>query len=113
MTTPLRHRPARRVWIALLGAPAVWAAAVQLGQILPYVDCDRGLRMSAIAAAVAAAFAGAAGVLSWRWGRDRPGTPRRPVLRFLAVTGGLVAFVLLFALLLQIAASLVLTGCER
>ncbi|MFL9826734.1 hypothetical protein [Rhodoplanes sp. SY1] len=113
MTARLRHRPAWPVWIALLGAPAAWAVAVQLGQILPYVDCGAGLRTSALTAVGAAVLAGAAGVVSWRWGRDRAGTHKRPVLRFVAMTGGLVAFVLLFALLLQLAAGLVLTGCER
>lgn len=98
-------------WIALAAAPAAWAVAVQLGQILPYVDCARGWRSAAVAAAVAVALATTTAALSWRWARNGKAPTR--TLAFVAAFAALVALGIAFAAGLQVAAGLVLSGCER
>ena len=46
--------------------PALWAANTQLGQILPYIDCPGGLRLSAITSFMAALLSLVGGFISSR-----------------------------------------------
>jgi hypothetical protein len=98
-----------------IAAPLVWALNMELGQILPSVDCA-GLVRSLMAASLAAtAVALAAGALSWRRGnaRDSAIAAHAPTLRFVGSVAALTAFVIAFALAMQSVATLVLSGCER
>jgi hypothetical protein len=98
----------------LIVAPTAWAINMQLGEILPYIDCRQQHRFSAIASFVALAAACCAGAISWRWTRQARSTaPLTNASGFSASLGALAALVFAFALLLQAIASLVLSGCER
>jgi len=102
------------VWAGLWGAALVWAVNTELGEILPTVDCTGHARASVWTSATCAVLALIAAATSWRFARvgftgfGSPGT-----LRFDARLGALAGLVFAFALLLQIMATLVLTGCER
>ena len=93
---------------SLVAAPAAWAASVQGGQILPYVDCAGQGAWTAAIAALALAVAVAAAGLSFGGRRRLAGTGR-----FIAGLAGLLALCLAFALLLQTAAALLLDPCAR
>jgi uncharacterized membrane protein YqjE len=99
---------------ALAIASAAWALNTQLGEILPYVDCQHQARFSAAASFIALLLAGAAAVVSWRATRsaERAG-PLTAVSGFVGALSALAALVFIFALSMQGVASLVLSGCER
>jgi hypothetical protein len=106
-TSPLLH------WSGLLVASVLWMINTQLGQILPYLDCQHQARDSAVAACVAGGVSCLAGAISWRSighvdGREPPRT-----WRFVGSISMLAALVLAFALSMQGMAGLVLDGCER
>jgi hypothetical protein len=88
---------------------------MQLGQLLPYVDCVSHVRSSAIVSFIAAAISVASGVWSWLFvnGRNSAVGAHAPTLRFIGLLGALMSFLFAFALSLQGVASLVLSGCER
>jgi hypothetical protein len=95
-------------------APTAWAINMQLGQILPYVDCAQQSRLSSIYSFAGSTAALLAGGLSWSWthqGRNR--SAMTATSRFIARLGALSALVFAFALSMQGIASLVLSGCER
>jgi hypothetical protein len=89
-----------------------WSIAVQLGQILPHLDCAKRSHSTAIAAIAATAVALVAAVLSWRRGGAALPSDDRP-RRFVGSTAGLTALVLAYALSLQTLASLMLNACDR
>jgi len=98
----------------LLIAPTVWAINMQLGEILPDIDCFHQSRWSASLSFVGAAGAALAGAVSWRWAdRAQLAVPLTATSRFVASLGALSALVFAFALSMQGVASLVLSGCER
>jgi hypothetical protein len=100
-------------WAGLLVAALAWAINTQLGQILPYLDCQRKAQFSAAASLIGAFAAGLACVLSWRSvGGLRSAAPNRTA-RFVGLMSALAALVFAFALSMQGMASLVLSGCER
>lgn len=103
------------IWAGLWLAPIIWAANMQLGQILPYVDCNRRLHMTAVASFLGAAMATFSGLVSWRCGRRLAGDvashPNTSV--FSGRVSALSAAIFTFALLMQGIASMVLSGCER
>ncbi len=102
------------VWAGLWGAALVWAINMEVGQILPTLDCTRRVHASAWISAVCAVIAFIAGAVSWRSARGGFtgfGSPR--TLRFDASVSAMAALIFAFALLLQTLAALVLTGCER
>jgi hypothetical protein len=102
------------VLAGLLIAPAAWAINMQLGQILPYIDCRQQQRFSAIASFVALAAACFAGAISLGWVRHaRYTAPLTNRSGFSASISALGALIFAFALLLQGIAPLVLSGCER
>lgn len=101
-------------WAGLWGAALLWAVNMQLGQILPYLDCTRNVRLSAIVSASFAVLALLAGSVSWRASRTAPAGFGSPAtLRFDAIVSAMAALIFAFALALQAVASMVLTGCER
>ena len=102
------------VLAGLLIAPAVWAVNMQLGEILPNIDCIHQSRWSAIISFVGATAAVFAGAISWRWAdRARFAAPLTATSGFVASLGALATLVFAFALSMQGIASLVLSGCER
>jgi hypothetical protein len=109
-----RAHPTLAACTGLVVAPALWALNMQAGQILPYDDCASGMHLSGIVPLVSVLVASGSALVSWR-----AGTPpkmeegaARP-LRFVATLSTLAALLFAFALLLQGAAGLMLTGCER
>jgi hypothetical protein len=101
-------------WAGLWVGALLWASNMQLGLILPFADCTRQGRASALMSMGFAILALIAGIISWRSARSSPsgfGSPS--TLRFDAAVSALSAPVFTFALGLQAIASLVLTGCER
>jgi hypothetical protein len=97
----------------LSAAPAIWVINTQLGQILPYIDCQQQARYSAIASFAGALAAYASGAISWRTARQPAVSEVPPMLNFMGSMGALSGLIFAFALSLQGAASLVLSGCER
>jgi hypothetical protein len=87
----------------------VWATNTQLGEILPYPQCRTGLALLAIASLVVAAMSIGAALLSWQ--ARKPDAAAVDV--FLARLGLMAGLLFAFAVALQGAAALVLTGCER
>jgi hypothetical protein len=101
--------PIWTTYAGLVVAPLVWAINTQLGQILPYVDCQTRVSWSAIATAVAMLFALASAWISWKGlARTEP-----PALTFVSQISILTALAFAFALLLQGAATLLLDACTR
>jgi hypothetical protein len=94
-------------------APTVWTINMQLGQILPYIDCAQQSRLSAIYSFAGSAVALLAGGLSWSWTQRQRITFLTVISRFIARVSGLSALIFAFALSMQGVASLVLSGCER
>ena len=100
-------------WTGLVVAALAWAINTQLGQILPYLDCQREARFSAAASLIGAVAAGLASVISWRSaGWPEMAVPNRTVA-FVALMSAMAGSVFAFALSMQGVASLVLSGCER
>lgn len=96
--------------LALWGPPLLWAATLQLGEILPYFDCTHGSHRLAIIAFTALALAVLSGVLAWRIA-SRQQRPHE--ISFLAALACLSSGVFAYALTLQAIATMVLTGCEK
>jgi hypothetical protein len=102
------------VLAGLLIAPTVWVINMQLGQILPYIDCAQQWHHSAIYSFAGSAAALLAGGLSWSWTHQERNTASLTATsRFIARLGALSALIFAFALSMQGIASLVLSGCER
>ena len=94
----------------LLVGSAFWAINTQLGEILSYAECGSHRPWLAVNSFGAAAVAILAGLVSWRSAHN--GIPKTTA-RFLGSVSGLAALLFAFALTMQGAASLVLSGCER
>lgn len=107
-------RPGLAACAGLVAAPLLWAVNMQASQILPYVDCGKSIRSTAILSLFSLILALCSGWVSWRAMRflSSGDDPARP-LRFVAALGCLAALTFAFALLLQAAAGFTLTGCER
>jgi hypothetical protein len=98
----------------LIIAPAIWAADMQAGQILPYPACHLQTPFTAILSFTSLILALASGYVSWRARQAiAPGAPESGSLRFIAALGYLAALIFAFALLLQGIAGIMLTGCEQ
>lgn len=96
----------------LVVAPLAWVTAMQVSQILPYVDCANRSRSTAIAVACGIVVALVAAWLSWWRGGGFSINDGQSRLFFGSVAG-LSALVLSYALGLQFLASLMLDACER
>ena len=111
---PSRIRTRLMTWAGLWGGGLAWAVNMQLGQILPLHDCTRQLHISGVISPALAGLALLASVVSFSITRSRQrgfGSPQ--TLHFDATLSALAALIFAFALFLQIAASWMLTGCER
>jgi hypothetical protein len=98
----------------LMIAPLAWAIVMQLGEILPWLDCQHQLKSSAIAAFSGMLFACLAAIMSWySIGRARTAASLTRTSVFLGALSAVSALIFIFALSMQGAASLVLSGCER
>jgi hypothetical protein len=101
-------------WSGLWLASLVWAVNMQLGQILPYLDCRSHAHASALASFAAAAVAALSAVTSWRVAaRPAAANPPRDTFYFIGATSALAGLVFTFALSMQGIAAMVLSGCER
>ena len=101
--------PVWTTYAGLLIASSVWAINMQLGQILPYVDCQTRMTWSAIATAVALPMALASVWISWKGAqRTEP-----EGLTFVSHVSMLTALLIAFALFLQGAATLLVDACVR
>jgi hypothetical protein len=115
MTRAEWRRNATR-YAGLVAGPVAWALNTQLGQILPYLECDIRLPLLAAISALLAVFSLAAALVSWLGN----GAPAEQATSYRIHTEdfitGLSAFagaMFAFALVLQGASSLVLSGCQR
>ena len=104
-----------RHWLALLagafGGMSLWAVNMQLGQILPYVECGSRFYPEILICFAAAALSLVCGWISWRSSGRSEAVNHTG--RFAAIVSTLLALVFAFVLLLQAASALLLTGCER
>lgn len=87
----------------------VWAANTQLSEMLPYPECRTRIAWLAFTSLAVGLLSLAAAWVSWR--RRKPADVAVDV--FLSRLGLLAGLLFAFAIALQGAASLVLTGCER
>jgi hypothetical protein len=94
-------------WLGLIAAPALWAASMQAGEILPYLDCRTHVRWSAWVTLCAAMLSLLAGGVSWRSSRSGE------IHVFVARLCALASLVFAFAMLLQTGAGFMLSGCEQ
>jgi hypothetical protein len=101
------------LWAGLWVAPLVWAVNMQLGQILPYADCNSQLHTSAVVSLIGAMIAVLSGLASWRSARTSAAHALGETASFAGTLSSLAALVFTFALVMQGIASMVLTGCER
>ncbi|MFC7554848.1 hypothetical protein EBE87_14945 [Pseudoroseomonas wenyumeiae] len=107
-----RHDPWRLLALlaGLAVGPGIWALSTQLGQILPYAECGASIRPSTIFAGLGALLSLGSAWLSWR---GAAGLRKEEAMRFTGQMAALMGLLFAFALLLQAAATLVLSGCER
>lgn len=91
--------------------PALVAVNTQAGLILPYAECGGPVPASALMSLLLAALALGSGWVSWRARQAGPEAER--TARFVAGLGALMALMFGFALLMQGAAGMILSGCER
>jgi phosphoglycerol transferase MdoB-like AlkP superfamily enzyme len=94
-------------YAGLIFAPGVWAVNTQLGQILPYGDCAAGSQWTAWATFSAAVISAGTAFLSWQQKDHVVSRPRR-AMTYVAVFS---AFSFAFALVLQGAATVLLSPC--
>jgi hypothetical protein len=87
----------------------VWAINTQLGEMLPHPECRTRIALLALTSLAMAVAALSAALLSRR--KREPGEVAVDV--FLSRLGIMAGLLFAFAIALQGAASLVLTGCER
>jgi hypothetical protein len=112
--TDFRTHVRLAAWSGLWAPASLWALNMQLGQVLPYMDCARQIRSSAVISIAATVLAMLSGYVSWRSVRPpSTGFGSPPTLRFVGNVSALSALIFAFALIMQTIASLVLTGCER
>jgi hypothetical protein len=87
----------------------VWAINTQLGEMLPYPECRTRIALLALTSLAMALAAIGAALLS----RRKREPDQAAVDVFLSRLGLMAGLLFAFAIALQGAASLVLTGCER
>ncbi len=100
----------------LVAGPLAWAVNTQLGQMLPYLQCSTRLPLLAGTSWLLALLACAAALLSWFGNTEplrRPSSGRAHTDEFIKMLSALAGALFAFALALQGASSLVLSGCER
>ena len=101
-------------WAGLWVGTVLWATNIQLGQMLPLTDCVMQRHLLAIISLTAVLGTALAGALSWQSSKTGIIGFRSPsTFHFISALSALASLVFVFALTLQMAASVVLTGCER
>jgi hypothetical protein len=103
-------------YAGLTFGPMAWALNTQLGQILPYVECGSRLPLLAAISWLLALLSLAAACLSWFGNTEPvrgPSSNRARTDEFARTLSALSGALFAFALALQGASALVLTGCER
>lgn len=105
------YLPAAVCGLAL--APLAWATASQIGLAFPLTSCVSGRAWIAAPIGAAAALALAAAALSYREHGDEISAPRGGWRSFLALVSAATGLVVAFAIVLQGAAALLLSGCEN
>lgn len=90
-----------------VGAPFAWGINMQLGQIMPYVDCRMQIPWSATVSGLLALTAAAAALLPLA----EKGKPLGRMATFVNTLSILVGMAFTFALTLQIAATLMISPC--
>jgi hypothetical protein len=93
----------------LIGAPCAWAMNMQLGQIMPYVDCRTQIPWSAPMSGLLAITAAATALLPM----VERGTKLTRAAHFVNTLSILVGMAFTFALALQVAATLMISPCQR
>jgi hypothetical protein len=93
----------------LVLAPLAWAICTQLGQVLPYMDCQSGTPWSVMATVLLALLAalGAVAPLVAR------GSPQSGTEKFIATISILAGSAFAFALALQAAATFIINPCQN
>ena len=105
--------------VGLAIAPALWAINTQLGLILPYLECRSGVKLDAWTSLPLAFLALTAGFVSLRFAGWREGDAAQSgaaypaTVSFIGWLGALNGALFAFAMLLQGAASLMISGCQR
>jgi hypothetical protein len=106
-------------WFALLFAPAVFFAHLQIGYMLVPWSCNRHDALPVhLAGATSVVLGGVGTWVAWRlWSalhREAPGTGggAPPRARFLALSGFVVSAMMTFVLIAQWAAAFFLTPCQ-
>jgi hypothetical protein len=101
-----------RHWLAVcagaIAGTSLWAVNMQLGQILPYAECGSRYYPEILISFAAAGVSLVCGWISWCLSGSATHTRR-----FVATVSALLGLVFAFALMLQAASALLLTGCER
>jgi hypothetical protein len=94
-------------WTGLIVAVLLWSGNLQLGEMLPEPQCQSHLHQLGWTSLAAALLSLASAYVSWRspW-QSRTG-------RFWSRLCALMALIFAFALLLQMAAGFILSGCEK
>ncbi|HEY4113501.1 MAG TPA: hypothetical protein VGM17_05510 [Rhizomicrobium sp.] len=96
-----------------------WAFSTLVGFDYAFPSCARQMMASGIVAIIGLVIAAAGALVSWRAARVlqainvAPAMPARHTRIFLARFGMLAAALFGFAIVLQLAAALVFTGCEQ
>jgi hypothetical protein len=103
-------------YAGFISGPVAWALNTQLGQILPYVECRSRLPLLTAISFLLVLLSLAAASLSWFGNTEpvrRPSSNRAHTDDFTKTLSALTGALFAFALALQGASSLVLSGCER
>jgi hypothetical protein len=106
-----------RHWLAIcagaIAGVSLWAVNMQVGQILPYTECSSRFYPEVLISFAATGVSMIFGWISWRSARCGATATANHTGRFAATVSALLGLMFAFALLLQAASTLVLTGCER
>ncbi|TIW23277.1 MAG: hypothetical protein E5V65_01665 [Mesorhizobium sp.] len=103
-------------WAGLASGPTAWAVSLQLDYAIADWQCHAGFRPTALFSLLAAAAALAGTLLSWRalrhasYGTSPPLQAR--ARHFLAGTSVGIGALFALAMLAQMAAGLIFSGCE-
>lgn len=107
-----------RLWASLtppaglIFGPAMWAANTQLADMLPDLECHTHMALLGLSSLIAVVVTALGGLLSWQHARQ-PSAAYAVSQPFVAHVSALVALIFAFALLLQGASSLVISGCQH
>jgi len=113
MTTTPTVTAKLTAWAGLIIGGLAWATNTQLGEMLPTTDCISRARPSAIISTVLLAGVLVSAGFSWWRARQPAAQQADRTIPFAAQLSAVSALLFSFALVMQMTASLVLSGCER